>query len=71
LHSRGKRARGNRENQFDDDYYYWRNEQIDKLDEDYDAWRGERRQKISDEFGKWRTDRASKNVSQTNQESKK
>lgn len=43
--------------QFDDDYNFWRNEQVRKFDKDYEDWRHERRQKFSDEFDKWRSSR--------------
>jgi hypothetical protein len=42
---------------FDDDYSYWRDEQVKRFDEDYSSWLGERRKKFSDEFGKWRDER--------------
>lgn len=54
---------GQRDNaQFDEDYKYWRQEQMSKLDEDYATWLSERRQKFADEFDKWRNERSKSNT---------
>jgi hypothetical protein len=50
-------SQGRRLSHYDDDYLYWRNEQIGKLDEDYNGWQSERRKKFSEDFDKWRSDR--------------
>lgn len=46
-----------RSQNFDPDYYQWRQEQMENLDRDYQAWRSDRYKKFSDEFNNWRTNR--------------